>query len=286
MTADLCSLIYALLFVPLMVWAMLNVMDNWRLARNRRAFRSLTPETCHRLRELIDSRGRVQPACAILVPEETPPTGLVESRFGGRLTLRSDGTAEEAGQLLVLIQTADLLPPPWGDRMLTVWKLPDGSFRGLDCDPAMLEPASLAADQQKLPEWRLQTVRIPRPVEDAEVPSGLLDYDPVILLRAIPELQEELSRASSRPAELLGFVLAPFQTGTYGFELSDICQVGGHPEWLIEDAEIPRCTICDRVGRFLFQFGDLSGSASTTAVCYVFGCEDHPREMLTIVQSL
>jgi len=285
-TEELCSLLYALLFVPIIVWGALNLLDNLRLNRNRRAFQSLSPETCHQLREKIDSRGQFQPSCAILVPDEAPG-GSTASRFGGRLNVEDTDAASAGGTLLLRIEVADLLPPPWEGRTLIVRKQADGSVQAVDCDPARLAPATPEGAGTTLPEWSLQTVRIPRPPVEPDRGGGLLDYDPVVLLGTVPGLQEELSQVASRPAEVLGFVIAPNHTGAYGFELSDIVQVGGESVWLIEDPDLPKCAACDRPGRFLFQFGDLSGSSvlGSSGVCYVFGCEEHPQNLLTLVQS-
>lgn len=145
-------------------------------------------------------------------------------------------------------------------------------------------------------EWTLRSVRIPRQPafeEPASEPDagpapekgGLLDYDPVVLLETVPELREELSPHTRRPADLLAAILAPNHCG-YGFELSDIVQVGGAPIWLLDEPAPQVCQQCGGRMRFLFQFGDLNGGIllGDSGVYYLFGCDAHPEQVRGIVQ--
>jgi hypothetical protein len=304
---DIYSLIFAIVFVPMMVLGWLLILDRLRVRRVRREYSRLTVETRDQVLSLIDHAGRVRFSCCVLVadtPNSDPNSAdVTTSHYGG-------GPYAEAGEtwpdvatgkptpadFLIQVRLDAAFPPPWVGRLVVVFNRFDVE-QTVRCYAAPSAQRSMTLPGGPAPqkEWSLLPVRIPtqvgvesstaEPQETTATPAGLLDYDPVVLLESVPELTPLLNVHTSKPADLLAAILAP-NHASYGFELSDLVQLGGHPVWLIEDAGPQLCKHCGKAMRFLFQFGDLNGGITLgdAGVCYVFGCDEHPNDPLGIVQ--
>ena len=224
---------------------------------------------------------------------------MFNSRFGGvpyaeaedAWPVQAAADKTEPATFLIQVRLDESFPPPWPGRLVVVFHRFEPTVR---CYAMSAIARAIAMTGGPVPqrEWTLRSVRIPRqPVDDdihraATVRGGLLDYDPIVLLNSVPGLQADLIPHSSRPRELVAMLLAPNQFRDYGFELSDIVQLGGKPVWLTEELAGLHCDRCGQSMRFLFQFGDLNGGdlLGDSGVCYVFGCDEHPDRPRAIVQ--
>lgn len=316
MKGEICSLVFALVFVPILVFGWMNALHSLRMRRVRRLYESLPPDVLHRCLDLIDTAGAANTACRVLValPVSEDWPGAQEPHFGGR-PYAEQGEAwpkfsDETGQpadFLIQVILDDSLGFTWGGRLVTIFTRND-VHQTVRChaSPSPASAVELDGGPPPLRPWRFKSIRIPRfEIPDAPVAapeaaetattevrdpvsssSGLLDYDPVLLLKSVEGLEAELTALTRRPADLLAAILAPNHCG-YGFELSDIVQMGGQPVWLQADPGPQKCDACGCTQQFLFQFGDLNGGAllGDAGVCYVFGCDDHPERLKALVQS-
>ncbi len=311
MKGEICSVIYAAVFVPAMIFAWLRTRDALRRHRAFRAYRNLTVETRDRILNRIDEAGRANRACTVLVATDMPATepdsnpsssdeSLVSSRFGGVPYAEADDVwpvavaadKTEPANFLIQVRLDESFPPPWPERLVVVFHRFEPTVRCY-ATPTTSRAITLTGGPESQHEWKLRAVRIPRqPADDADgnptasVRGGLMDYDPIVLLNSVPELQADLMGHTSRPRELLAMLLVPNQFRDYGFELSDIVQLGGKTVWLTEELAAVNCEQCGQPMRFLFQFGDLNGGdlLGDSGVCYVFGCDEHPDRSRAIVQ--
>ena len=306
MKGEICSVIYAAVFVPAMIFAWLRTRDALRRHRAYRAYRNLSAEARDRILNRIDEAGRASRACTVLVATESDSNpsssdeSLISSRFGGVPYAEADDAwpvavaadKTEPANFLIQVRLDESFPPPWPGRLVVVFHRFEPAIR---CYPAPTtsRATTLTGGPESQHEWKLRSIRIPRqPADDADgnpVTSergGLLDYDPIVLLNSVPGLQADLMAHTSRPRELLAMLLVPNQFRDYGFELSDIVQRGGKPVWLSEELAGSNCELCGQPMRFLFQFGDLNGGdvLGDSGVCYVFGCDEHPDHLQAIVQ--
>lgn len=304
MNGDLCSLVFALLFVPTVILGYLNITNGLRMRRVRRMYQGLPTAVRTRILDQIDQMGRQNCACKVLVAAETegrPSEGgqRTTSHYGGE-PYAEDGDTwpaiasdnQKPAPFLIQVLLEDLFPPPWQDRLLVVFLRHDvqQAIRSYP-KPCAERYVKLSGGPTLEREWTLRPVFIPRQSladqfgEGTQRSRPLLDYDPVVLLQTAPAIQSVLAPYSRRPADLLAAILAPNHCG-YGFELSDIVQLGGSPVWLQENLDEITCDRCGRPMRFLFQFGDLNGTdlLGDAGVCYVLGCDDHPEQPLGIVQ--
>lgn len=311
MKGEICSVIYAAVFVPAMILACLRIRDALRRHRAYRAYRNLSVEARDRILNRIDEAGRASRDCTVLVatdmlatePDSSPSSSdesLVSSRFGGVPYAEADDVwpvavaadKTEPANFLIQVRLDESFPPPWPGRLVVVFHRFEPTIRCYPT-PTTSRAITLTGGPESQREWKLRSVRIPRqPADDADgnpatsVRGGLLDYDPIVLLDSVPELQADLLGHTSRPRELLAMLMAPNQFRDYGFELSDIVQLGGKPVWLTEESSVPNCEQCGQPMRFLFQFGDLNGGdlLGDSGVCCVFGCDAHPDRPRAIVQ--
>ena len=320
MKGEICSVIYAAVFVPAMILAWLRARDAWRRHRAFRAYRNLTAETRDHILNRIDVAGRANRSCTVLVatdildaqetviakPGHNPlardsDDGMINSRFGGvpyaeagdvwPVETAADKT--EPPHFLIQVRLDDSFPPPWPGRLVVVFQMFQPTARCYAM-PAAGRAFTLTGGPGPAQEWKLRPVCIPRPPIDGTdndpattERNGLLDYDPTVLLSSIPGLEVDLVPHTQRPRELLALLLTPTQFRDYGFELSDIVQLGGKPVWLNEELQRLNCNQCGQAMRFLFQFGDLSGGdvLGDSGVCYVFGCDEHPDRPQATVQK-
>ncbi|MBS0206514.1 MAG: hypothetical protein JSS49_26800 [Planctomycetes bacterium] len=305
MNTDLCSLCAALLIVPAAILGWMNIADRIRIRRVRLQYRSLSSESRQQMLRCIDEAGRAGSNCTVLVAAEvaspTSNAAVIESHYGGMPyaeagdvwpTVAEDKT--EPADFLIQVRLDDTFPSPWSGRLIVIF-----SRREIDqtvrcyATPACERWTALANGPTPQREWLLNKVLIPKQPGLEEVGmtrsrhgrDGYLDYDPVVLVDTLPQLNTELLAHTKRPADLLAAVLAPNHCG-YGFELSHLVQLGGDPVWLHADLEGLDCEHCHRPMRFLFQFGDLNGGSvfDDGGVCYVFGCDNHPDQPRGIVQ--
>lgn len=307
MNAEICSLGFAIVFVPAVILGWLQILDHLRMRRVRRLYASLPVASRDLFLNQIDEAGRAEPACTVLVAMEPERNrgadNLVGSRYGGLPYAEAGETWPQASvekaepaDFLIQVRLDDSFPPPWPGRLVVVFNRFDVEQTArCYAEPSVARAAPLVGGLAPQREWGLQAVRIPRqpapePVLDAAgLPihheGGLLDYDPVVLLKTVPHLKEQMAQQCARPADLLAAILAPNHCG-YGFELSDIVQLGGRPVWLLEDPGPQACGSCGQAMRFLFQFGDLNRGImlGDSGVCYVFGCDEHPDQPLAIAQ--
>lgn len=306
MNAEICSLGFAIVFVPAVILGWLQILDYLRMRRVRRLYASLPVASRDQFLNLIDEAGGSNSACTVLVavePERSATDDLVGSRYGGQPYSEACETwpmasveKPDPADFLIQVRLDDSLPPPWPGRLVVVFNRFDAEQTARCYAEASAGRAvSLSGGPPPQREWDLRSVRIPKqpapePVLDAAgLPvaheGGLLDYDPVVLLKTVPHLQEQMARQVARPADLLAAILAPNHCG-YGFELSDIVQLGGRPVWLLDDPGAQTCRRCGKEMRFLFQFGDLNRGImlGDSGVCYVFGCDDHPDQPMAIAQ--
>lgn len=297
-----------MILVSAVVFCWMDFSHRLRLRRVRRLYHDLPREAIKRVLDRIDEAGRLNHACTILVADrcETAESATVPvdgSRYGGVpyaqaedvwpvATAIADRTAEPF-RFLIQVQLDDSCSSAWSGRLLTV-------FAHAGTEPLIRSYstpfgdryAALAGGPTPEQRWSLRRIRIPRSSGeehfegDADSLSvGLLNYDPVILLESIPEIRTDLNPFTTRPADLLAAVIAPNHCG-YGFDLSDIVQMGGKPVWLNEVPGHIECDKCRQPMRFLFQFGDLNRGQSLgeSGVCYVFGCDEHPEHPKAMVQ--
>lgn len=303
MNGDILSLIFAIVFVPAMVLGWLQILDRLRIRRVRREYSKLTVKIRDQILGLIDHAGRERSLCSVLVADTPTAPQITASHYGGVPYAEAGETwpiavADKAtpADFLIQIQLDDTFPASWVGRLLTVFNRFDveQTVRSYAV-PSPERYCSLPGGPALQQEWTLIKVRIPTqsgvepPTRESDEPAsngtGLLDYDPVVLLESVPELVDVLKPQTSKPADLLAAILAP-NHASYGFELSDLVQLGGQPVWLIEDPGPQLCRHCGSAMRFLFQFGDLNGGITLGdgGVCYVFGCDAHPDEPRAIAQ--
>lgn len=307
MNGEICSLVFAVVFVPLMILGWMNILHSLRMRRTRRIYISLPTSTRDRILERINDAGRRDPACSVLAAVE-PESGRLafdfpQSHYGGApyaeagdVWPRTASDRSEPADFLIQVLLDDSLPPPWIGRLVVVYNGDVAPTVRSYSSPSTERRVTLAGGPVPQQEWTVRPVRIPRQaafeepggipeVEPAPEKGRLLDYDPVVLLETVPDLREELSPFTRRPADLLAAILAPNHCG-YGFELSDIVQMAGTPIWLLDDPGAQACQQCGGRMRFLFQFGDLNGGIllGDSGVCYLFGCDAHPEQVRGIVQ--
>jgi hypothetical protein len=304
---DIYSLIFAIIFVPTMVLGWLLILDRLRIRRVRREYSRLTVQTRDQVLSQIDHAGCERFACSVLVADtpnsEPNSVEVTASRYGGSPYAEAGETWPDVAtgkptpaDFLIQVRLDEPFPPPWVGRLVVVFNRFDVE-QTVRCYPTPSAERSIALSGGPAPQkaWSLLPVRIPTQIgveqltadSQETIPSSasLLDYDPVVLLESVPELALLLKAHTSKPADLLAAILAP-NHASYGFELSDLVQLGGQPIWLIEDAGPRLCKHCGKAMRFLFQFGDLNGGITLgdAGVCYVFGCDEHPNDPLGIVQ--
>ncbi|MFO1040191.1 MAG: hypothetical protein U0941_00310 [Planctomycetaceae bacterium] len=299
MNGDIFSIIFAMIFVPCLFLGWHSVSNWLRISRIQRAYRSLPEGFRQQILTTIHDAGSQGSLCSVLVVSE--PTAAdsqqIHSKYGGlpyaeagdEWPLLKTGHPEQAS-FLIQVKLDESFPRPWAGRLLVVFNRHEReqTIRSY-ANPAIERHVELKGATPER-EWLLQQVRVPRQqVEDPDAEeehfNRLLDYDPVVLLQTVPALTAELARFTTRPADLLSAILVPNHC-SYGFEISDIVQLGGKPEWLIEGSDGCLCKQCGRTMRFLFQFGDLNGGSllGSSGVCYVFGCDEHPEQPAAFAQ--
>jgi len=306
---ELTSFLISIMLVAGMVFGWMSLSHSIRIRRVRRLYESLPDEAREQIFDQINGAGKEVPACTVLVASKLDTQlrsndndDVTHSHYGGipYAEVNDVWPVLESGSSLpadFLIQVVldDSFPSPWANRLVVVFNQHDVDqtvrcYQSPSVDQFVVMKGGAAPQRP----WRLRSIRIPRapvaenPVAVATEPAdgGLLDYDPVVLLRSVPDLHTKLSQHTTHPADLLAALLAPNHCG-YGFELSDIVQTGGTPVWLHEGIEGIVCDQCGRSMRFLFQFGDLNGGnlLGDSGVCYVFGCDAHPDQPRGIVQQ-
>lgn len=309
MTGEVCSLLFAIIFVPLMILGWMNILHSLRMSRVRRLLGRLSGQARDQILNHIDATGREGYDCTVLACQEpTPapaPDDVVSSHYGGAPYAQEGDSWPKWGpdkpdpaDFLIQVRLDDTFPAPWSGRLLVVFTA-EGVDQTIRCysSPTVDQFVPLEGGPAPQREWKLRPIRIPRQHPPAETavdqaaepkpePAKLLDYDPVVLLKTVPGLKQDLAPHARRPADLLAAVLAPNHCG-YGFELSDIVQLGGDPVWLQFDLGGLDCDRCGKELRFLFQFGDLNGGPllGDAGVCYVFGCDDHLDELRAIMEN-
>ena len=322
MNGQLVSLGIAIVGVPVVLLGWTIAAYNVRVWRVRRLARSLPIGTRERILARITEAARGSSVCTLLVPvnsvrDESQSAiasrpDMTASRFGGspygepgeQWPTRDDDRMEPA-DFLIQVRLDDPLPSPWPGRLIVVFLKFDVTQTVLVyAAPSSAKHARRPGSPDASPECILMPLAIPkskptsipRPPEPAaasETPADALvsendwqlPYDPTLLLESVPGLREELRQFTRRPADLLAQLMAPEHYG-YGFDLSDIVQMGGRPHWVQDDPGPMTCTECGQPLRFLFQFGDLSGQSrlGNAGVCYVFGCDAHPDATQSLVQ--
>ena len=290
-----------MVFVPTVCLGWL-VASNWlRIRRVRQSYQNLPEDVRQRILNSIHEAGCRASICSLLVATETKPSSLehiTRSRYGGQPYGEAGDDWPALGPeqpdpatFLIQVELDATFPRPWGGRLVVVFNRRDFELTARSYAAPSAERFIDLTGGVPEREWLLRQIRIPRQqfADDDSVEAsftGLLDYDPVVLLETIPALHQELIKFTRRPADLLAAILAPNHCG-YGFEMSDIVQLGGKPVWLTEDLDGCVCELCGRSMRFLFQFGDLNGGPQlgNSGVCYVFGCDEHPEHPTAICQS-
>ncbi|MEI8383570.1 MAG: hypothetical protein WCJ09_25870 [Planctomycetota bacterium] len=299
MNGDLFSIIFAMIFVPCLFLGWHSVSNWLRIRRVQRAFRSLPEGFRQQILNQIHEAGSQANICSVLVASEPNPSASpsVNSKYGG-LPYSEAGDEwpslklghPEQASFLIQVKLDETFPRPWAGRLLVVFNRHDRQQTVRSYATPTIERSVKLTGASPEREWRLQQIRVPRQqFDDLRTEenhfNGLLDYDPVVLLQTIPTLNADLARFTKRPADLLSAILVPNHC-SYGFEISDIVQLGGRPEWLIEAPDGCLCNQCGRSMRFLFQFGDLNGGQllGSSGVCYVFGCDEHPEQPVAFAQ--
>lgn len=322
MNGQLVSLGIAIVGVPAVLLGWSIAAHNVRVWCVRKLARTLPVGTRERILARIAESARGSSVCTLLVPVSFPTVEPVNSstslpditvsRFGGppygeadeQWPTRDDDRTQPA-DFLIQVRLDDALPAPWPGRLIVVFLKFDVTQTVLVYaapSPAKYarRPGSPDASPEcllmPLPIPKTKPTSIPRPPEPAaasETPAEAsvsendwqLPYDPTLLLESVPGLREELRQFTRRPADLLAQLMAPKHYG-YGFDLSDIVQMGGRPHWVQDDPGPMTCPECGQPLRFLFQFGDLSGQSrlGDAGVCYVFGCDAHPDATQSLVQ--
>lgn len=275
------------------------VLERLRVRRVRRAYSRLSVKTRDQILEQIDQAGRDRFACSVLVADIPNTADATASRYGGQPyaevgDMWPEQTPGQPGpaDFLIQVRLDETFPEPWAGRLVAVFNRFDYE-QTVRCyaTPAVDRMVVMTSGPEPQKEWGLLRVRVPKQElpESAEptAKSGLLDYDPVVLLETVPGLNASLLEVTPKPADLLAAILAPNHC-SYGFELSDLVQLGGVPVWLQEDAGHQTCSQCGTAMRFLFQFGDLNGGVAfgDAGVCYVFGCDAHPDQPFGFAQTL
>ena len=322
MNGQLVSMCIAIFGVPAVLLGWTIAAHNVRVWRVRKLARSLPVGTREQILARIVESARGSSVCTLLVPANSPRDesqsaiafrlDLTASRFGGppygepgeQWPTRDDDRTQPA-DFLIQVRLDDPLPSPWLGRLIVV-------FLKFDVTQAILvyaapspakyarrpgsPDASLDCGLMSLPIPKAKppvTHHLPEQVAAAESPAESpgsenawqLPYDPALLLELVPGLREELRQFTRRPADLLAQLMAPEHYG-YGFDLSDIVQMGGGPQWVQDNPGPMTCPECGHPMRFLFQFGDLSGRnrLGDAGICYVFGCDAHPDSTQSLVQ--
>lgn len=322
MNRQAISLGIAILAVPAVLLGWEIATHNLRVWRVRKLARSLPVGTRERILARITDAARGASVCTLLVPVDSPmsdvpsartsPSDITASHFGGppygeageQWPTREDDSMVPA-DFLMQVRLDDSLPAPWPGRLIVV-------FLRFDLTQTVLvyaapSPAKYARRQgspDESPGCGLMPLPIPQAnppsiphspeqVVAAETPATApafeddwqLPYDPSLLVEFVPGLREDLRQFTRRPADLLAQLMAPHHYG-YGFDLSDIVQMGGRPHWVQGDPGPMTCPECGQPLRFLVQFGDLSGQSrlGDAGVCYLFGCDAHPECVQSIVQ--
>jgi len=67
--------------------------------------------------------------------------------------------------------------------------------------------------------------------------------------------------------------------GTHEIDTFLVSLMGGEPE-LIQDQGESTCMQCGCVTRFLFQIGDILGLDGDAPCVYVYGCDQHPDDVV------
>ncbi len=322
MNGQAISLGIALVTVPAVLLGWSIAAHNLRVWRVRKLARSLPVGTRERILARIAEAARGSSVCTLLVPVTSPtvepanssasPADVTASRFGGspygeageQWPTREDHSTVPA-DFLIQVRLGDPLPAPWRGRLVVVfWKFAERQTVLVYAAPSPAKYVRRPGGSDASPECVLMPLPIPHanppsmppesePVSASESPAESVDsehewqlpYDPTLLLESIPGLREELRQCTRRPADLLAQLMAPDHYG-YGFDLSDVVQMGGRPQWVQDNPGPMTCAECGEPLRFLFQFGDLSGQnrLGDAGVCYVFGCDAHPDFTASLVQ--
>ena len=322
MNGQLVPLCIAIVGVPVVLLGWSIAAHNVRVWRVRKLARSLPVGIRERILARITDAARDSFECTLLVPikisqtepanSSTSQSDITASRCGGapygeageQWPTRDEDSLEEAA-FLIQVRLGEPLPSPWLGRLVVVFLKFDVTQTVLVY--AAASPAKYARRPGRpdaSPECGLMSLPIPKAkppathhlpeqVAAAESPAEStgsenawqLPYDPALLLESVPGLREELRQFTRRPADLLAQLMVPEHYG-YGFDLSDIVQMGGGPQWVQDDPGPMTCPECGQPLRFLFQFGDLSGQSrlGDAGVCYVFGCDSHPDRAQSLVQ--
>ena len=322
MNEQVISLCIAVVSVPVVLLGWTIAAHNVRVWRVRRLARSLPVGTRERILARIAEAARGSSVCALLIPIDSPSgeshsartsqADITASHFGGtpygeageQWPTRDNDSVKEA-DFLIQMRLDDPLPSPWQGRLVVVfWKFDPNQTVLVYSDPSPAKYARRPGSPDASPGCVLTPLPIPQvippsiqqtPEQSAvlETPAETqtpefdwqLPYDPSLLIEFIPELRAELRSFTRRPADLLAQLIVPDHYG-YGFDLSDIVQMGGRPQWVQDNPGSMTCPECDQPLRFLFQFGDLSNQnrLGDAGVCYVFGCDVHPDCAQSIVQ--
>lgn len=259
------------------------IPHNIRVARVRRAFARVPPEVRRQAIHIIEGAAQGRDACTFLRLDVDQPPDVqspTESRVGGVPYAESGETwPDGARRFLLQVQLREpALGETWQDRLLLV-------FLRDEYEQVVRSYAAPAANKyvaiptpDKLTFHYLEAIRIP--VDDEGYP-----WTPAMLDEHVPALRRVLSTFARDVPGLISQLLRP---GVYGYHLEtpDIAYVGGRPG-LIQQPHEAICRICRKPMRFLFQFGEIIPELQLAdgGVCYVYGCDLHPNDCQSFIDS-
>jgi hypothetical protein len=175
------------------------------------------------------------------------------------------------------------LPECWSNRVVFLFRDATGNVAALSgghVDP----PGESGARVPSTNGRAIERLRLPpgdtADNEDDDVgPSA--PYDSRALCRRVPALRRMLADYPEMPERLLPHILVP-GISTHEIDTFLVSLMGGEPE-LIQGEHGAVCSRCSQPMQFLMQFGDVLELGGDAPVVYVYGCNEHPAEVLAYV---
>lgn len=258
------------------------------MRRIRQIYKLLPDEVKQRVLTLIEEAAATRPSFTFLRLDATLPCGdeLLRSHIGGTPYAEARDEWPTRPRALFFTSPAKFLiqvrmeepslGEQWQGRLLTVyfWLHPELAVRSY-ATPSPERYVPLHAPITPLPCVHLVPTRMPiHPHPDGEEEGFYVSS--AGLCNLLPTIPRILHPYTDDYVGLLTQVLCP-NASFHDFTPSAVAYVGGQPIPIQEPHE-PRCDVCYKQLRFLFQFGDIVPGLQLgdAGVCYIYGCDDHP----------
>lgn len=278
-------------------FGLLILPHNLRVRRVRRIYAALPENVKQRVLELIARYAEGKPSVTLLRLDPAAPYDpaklAADSHVGGSPYSEAgqpwplDEDEQPAHFLIQVRLDEPSLGPAWQGRLVQVFfQESDHLIVRSYAAPSAARHVAPATSGPVSPGKAILPLRYPaeRPDKDEGEDAELLPISEKLLVLRIPEIAQALQPYTNDAAGVTAQILAP---GIYGYSCEGcVSYVGGTPT-LIQNPHDAQCPTCQKAMRFLFFFGELVDEVTLgdAGTCCVYGCDQHPDQIVTMVDS-